>query len=214
MKLLRLRLENFRQHRESDIRFVDGMTAIVGANGTGKTTILEAMTFALYGVQRKTKESIRFYWAEPRAKMHVTLEFEFEGRAYQLDRTATDASLRDMTAEPWVTKATGLREVKASCEKLLRLTYDQFKNSFCAEQKNLTFLHFNTDTRRQEQVAKMLGFDRLKIAADTARERGKVGIGEVGRADTFGIVAFLMHADRSVHPVVDADHDDRHRREC
>ena len=43
MKLLRLRLENFRQHVDSDIVFRDGMTAIVGANGSGKTTILEAI---------------------------------------------------------------------------------------------------------------------------------------------------------------------------
>src|SRR5690349_12481950 len=153
------------------------MTAIVGPNGTGKTSILEAITFALYGVQRKTKESLRFHWAEKSEKLHVMLEFEFEGRRFQLDRTSNDASLVDTTTEPWVTKSTGLREVKISCERLLRLTYEQFKNSFCAEQKSLTFLHFNSDIRRQEQVAKMLGFDRLKGAADLARERGRIARG-------------------------------------
>jgi DNA repair protein SbcC/Rad50 len=179
VKLLRLKLENFRQHRDSEIQFRDGMTAIVGVNGSGKTTILEAITFALYGVQREKKESIKFYWAGEKSKVRVTLDFEFEGRRYTLDRTSNDASLVD-TTEAAVTKATGIREVKAACERLLRLTYDQFKNSFCAEQKHLTFLQFNTDTRRQEQVAKMLGFDRLKSAADRARERGKIfrGISE------------------------------------
>lgn len=173
MKLLRLKLENFRQHRDTDIEFQDGMTAIVGANGTGKTTILEAITFALYGVQRKTKESVRFYWAEPRSKVRVRLEFEFESKQYVLERTNSDASLVDVSVDPQVLRATGLREVKAASERLLRLTYDQFKNSFCAEQKHLTFLHFNTDTRRQEQVAKMLGFDRLKVAADIARDESR-----------------------------------------
>ncbi len=187
MKLLRLRLDNFRQHIATDIRFADGMTAIVGANGAGKTTILEAITFALYGVQRKTKESIRFFWAEPRSKMRVTLDFVFEGRSYRLERTTTDSSLIDVTLEPHTVKATGLSEVKSACERLLRLTYDQFKNSFCAEQKNLTFLQFNTHTRRQEQVAKMLGFDRLKLAAELARERGKIYRGEAeGIAQTIG----------------------------
>jgi len=194
VKLLRLKLENFRQHRDSDIEFADGMTAIVGANGTGKTTILEAITFALYGEQRNVKDSIKFYWAEQRSRMRVLLEFQFEGRTYELERSTTSASLIDRTAvapgdeaRPAVVKATGLREVKSACERLLRLTYEQFKNSFCAEQKSLTFLQFNTDTRRQEQVAKMLGFDRLKLAADRARDRGRRFRGEEqGISQTIG----------------------------
>ena len=187
MKLLRLKLENFRQHRDSDIRFAEGMTAIVGANGTGKTTLLEAITFALYGVQRQTKDSLLFFWAEQRSRMRVQLEFQFEGRSYRLERTLANASLIDVTAEPAIVKATGLKEVKATCERLLRLTYEQFKNSFCAEQKSLAFLQFNTDARRQEQVAKMLGFDRLKLAADLARDRGRRFRSEAeGIAQTIG----------------------------
>src|SRR5579871_6091018 len=112
MKLIRLKLENFRQHRSSDIAFSDGMTAIVGANGSGKTTILEAITFALYGEQRKKKESLKFLWAEQRAKLVVTLDFEFEGRKFRLERTSLDATLTDVThLNAPVMKATGLREV-------------------------------------------------------------------------------------------------------
>ncbi len=195
MKLLRLKLENFRQHRDTEINFGDGMTAIVGANGTGKTTILEAITFALYGVQRKTRETLKFHWAEPRSKLQVVLEFEFEGARFVLERNATDASLKEVSREPAVTRATGLREVKAACEKLLRLSYEQFKNSFCAEQKGLAFLQFNTDTRRQEQVAKMLGFERLRLAAARANEQGRVfrGIAD-GFALTMGDLPQLAAA--------------------
>ncbi|HVT11259.1 MAG TPA: SMC family ATPase [Fimbriimonadaceae bacterium] len=172
-----MKLENFRQHRDSKIEFCSGMTAIVGANGSGKTTILEAITFALYGVQRDKKDSVKFFWSEPRAKVRVTLDFEFESCRYRLERTASDASLVDVGVDPQVVKATGLREVTGACERLLRLTYPQFKNSFCAEQKSLTFLDFPNDTRRQEQVGKMLGFDRLKSASHIARERGKIARG-------------------------------------
>lgn len=170
MKLIRLRLENFRQHRDTTVEFRDGMTAIVGVNGSGKSTLLEAITFALFGEQRQTKDSIRFHWAGPRERFRAELTFEFGGRRYVVERGEKSAELRadgNVVAE-------GLREVKAACERLLRLTHDQFVNSFCAEQKSLEFLKFKDRTTRQNEVARMLGLDRLKQAGELARQQSRV----------------------------------------
>ena len=49
MKIHSIRLLNFRQHADTSIEFDSGLTGIVGANGTGKSTILEAIAWALYG---------------------------------------------------------------------------------------------------------------------------------------------------------------------
>src|SRR5206468_10560580 len=49
MQLLRLRLVNFRQHDDTELEFGPGITGIIGPNGSGKTTILEAIAWALYG---------------------------------------------------------------------------------------------------------------------------------------------------------------------
>ena len=43
MKLHRLRLVNFRQHADTEIAFGDGITGIIGPNGSGKTSLLEAI---------------------------------------------------------------------------------------------------------------------------------------------------------------------------
>ena len=43
MRLNSLQLTNFRQHANSTIEFGPGITGIIGPNGTGKTTILEAI---------------------------------------------------------------------------------------------------------------------------------------------------------------------------
>src|SRR5439155_1555950 len=61
MQLLRLRLVNFRQHADTELEFGPGITGIIGPNGSGKTSILEAIAWALYGVQavRGDKDSIR-----------------------------------------------------------------------------------------------------------------------------------------------------------
>ena len=61
MKLHRLRLVNFRQHADTEIAFGDGITGIIGPNGSGKTSLLEAIAWAIYGnaAARGDKDSIR-----------------------------------------------------------------------------------------------------------------------------------------------------------
>ena len=49
MRLHQLRLQNFRQHADSVVSFDTGLTGVIGTNGSGKTTILEAIAWALYG---------------------------------------------------------------------------------------------------------------------------------------------------------------------
>lgn len=170
MLLIRLKLENFRQHRDTDIIFQPGMTAIVGANGSGKSTVLEGITFALYGEQRETRETIRFYWGEKK-RFSSELTFELDSKTYKVERSNADASLVEVTAGGTTVLAAGLSDVRRACERLVGLNYDQFINSFCAEQKNLGFLSFRTAAARQEEVSRMLGFDRVKRSEDLARER-------------------------------------------
>ncbi len=47
MRINSIRLQNFRQHADTTIDLETGLTGIVGANGTGKSTILEAIAWAL-----------------------------------------------------------------------------------------------------------------------------------------------------------------------
>jgi len=49
MHLNRLVMHNFKKFRRSEIDFSDGLTGIVGSNGAGKSTIVEAIAWSLYG---------------------------------------------------------------------------------------------------------------------------------------------------------------------
>src|SRR5256885_85832 len=95
MQLLRLRLVNFRQHADTELEFGPGITGIIGPNGSGKTSILEAIAWALYGVQavRGDKDSIRRLGAKGRAGVEVDLEFRLGAHEYRVKRGLSTAVL-------------------------------------------------------------------------------------------------------------------------
>src|ERR687897_1783590 len=95
MRLNNVRLTNFRLHADTRIDFDNGITGIIGPNGSGKTTILEAIAWALYGnpAARGTRETIRFNRAGPRASVRVELDFELGTHRYRVVRGLTSAEL-------------------------------------------------------------------------------------------------------------------------
>lgn len=163
MILVWLMLEGFRLHRRTEITFEPGLTAIVGPNGAGKSTILEAVTFALFGEQRGNRDSLR---ADDGGPYRVTLVFRLGDFEYEVDRRPDKATLIQGSRKV----ADGLADTTRACSRLLGLTYEQFRNSFLAEQKGLAFLRFRSSAARQEEVARMLGLDRLRAAENRAAD--------------------------------------------
>jgi DNA replication and repair protein RecF len=59
MQIERLRLRGFRCYEDAEATFSPGLTAVVGANGAGKTSLLEAVHFALAGYSPRTAAETR-----------------------------------------------------------------------------------------------------------------------------------------------------------
>ncbi|MDA1082489.1 MAG: SMC family ATPase [Gemmatimonadetes bacterium] len=171
MRLNRLRLTNFRQHADSDLLFEGGLTGIIGPNGVGKSTLLEAMAWALYGgdTARGGKDTIRFARALPRSQVRVELEFELGGHRYRVVRGLTIAELYlDGGDQPIANSASAVGEM---LQRRLGMSRSEFFNTYFTGQKELAVMSSLTATERAQFLSRVLGYERLRVAQELADER-------------------------------------------
>jgi exonuclease SbcC len=179
MRLLQLELRNFRQHAQTSIGFARGLTGIIGPNGAGKSTILEAIAWALYGnaAARGTRDSIRFTRAEKGTSVRVTLDFELAGHRYRIVRGLTTAECYlDDAPSPVANTITGVTEL---VQQRLGMTRDEFFNTYFTGQKELDGMRTMGAAERAQFLSRVLGYERLSVARDLARDRRRMLVGEI-----------------------------------
>lgn len=85
MHISRVELENFKSHGESVFEFTRGTTAIVGENGAGKTSIIEAIAWAMFDTLEYKKDEI-VRRGEKKTAVRVTFESGLDEREYTIYR--------------------------------------------------------------------------------------------------------------------------------
>ncbi len=84
MLLKKIRLENIRSYENQEMEFPKGSTLLSGDIGSGKTTVLLALEFALFGLQPSQKGSSLLRNGKDNGK--VILELEVDGKEIVLER--------------------------------------------------------------------------------------------------------------------------------
>ena len=169
MKLKSLKLENFRQHEDSFIEFTDGITIINGTNGAGKSTILEAITWSIYGTDaaRGNKDSIKFNKAKARAKVRVELIFCLDDEVFRIERFLDKAELYlGDNQSPIVTTQ---QEVTKYLTDKLGMTKDEFFNTYFTGQKELNFLGNQKPLERRKFISKVLNYEKIREIQEQIR---------------------------------------------
>lgn len=89
----KIQMKNFGPYVDECVNFedlqADGLFLITGDTGAGKTTILDAMTFALYGrvtSDKRTAQEMRSHFAELTAKTEVQFTFSHQNYTYKITR--------------------------------------------------------------------------------------------------------------------------------
>ncbi len=145
----------------------DGIFLIAGDTGAGKTTIFDAISFALYGEasggkERRRSKSFRSDYATPRDETYVELTFRHRGEEWCVRRnpeyerlkitgtgTTTQAANARLTNLSTGEVIEGLRDVGEKIQELLGLTQDQFTQTVMIAQGDfLRILNASSDDRK------------------------------------------------------------------
>ena len=148
-----------------------GLYLVTGDTGAGKTTLFDAITYALYdhssgGVREGTM--LRCKYAGPKTPTFVELEFEVNGQRYTVRRNPeyqrpknrgegmttekADATLTYSDGRPPVTKA---KDVTAAVQEIIGLDYSQFCQIAMIAQGQFTKL-LNASTEERSRIFRKL----------------------------------------------------------
>jgi exonuclease SbcC len=175
---IKLTLEGFTSYRnKQSVDFTEFEIACVsGANGAGKSSLLDAITFALYGKARKNDEAI-INSACPKAS--VILDFQYEQATYRVARSITrgkggqvDFFIYNPELENWKTLSERTAsETNAKIEKTLRLDYETFINASFFLQGKADSFAMKKPSERKQILASILGLDEWERYREFAREK-------------------------------------------
>jgi exonuclease SbcC len=130
---LRLQLKgftSFRDEQEIDFSALD-LFAIAGPTGAGKSSLLDAMTYALYGCVERVGSECAQLISQGLPSMAVTLEFDVDGERWRVTRrtyrkASTETVLERFAEGEWRPAAGKVRDVNQRVAELIGLDYDGF----------------------------------------------------------------------------------------
>jgi exonuclease SbcC len=198
---LRLLLDGFGTYRnETQIDFTDvDFFVLVGPTGSGKSTVIDALCFALYGTVPRwdNEKEVRNALAPSANACRVSLIFELAGERYVAARSLQrgkqghvttkaarlerlDASipphapLQDILEASVEQLAEGPDNVKSRVQELLGLSYEHFTQSVLLPQGGFADFLRATPANRQRLLVELLAFGVYKEIGQRARERAEI----------------------------------------
>lgn len=179
MRPLKLSLKGFTAFREEqsiDFSQLD-LFAIAGPTGAGKSSILDAITYALYGqVERVTKECAQLI-SQGLPAMAVQFEFACGNERYRIARrtyrhSPTDVVLERFADGEWQSEAGKVREVGVRIEEIIGLDYDGFTRAVLLPQGKFDQFLAGDASARRRILTDLLGLQLFDRMASIARKRG------------------------------------------
>jgi exonuclease SbcC len=167
---VRLELRNFLAYRSPDPISFDGLNlaCLTGPNGAGKSSLLDAMTWALWGNARTNKDDDLIHMGQE--EMHVIFDFRQDQAIYRVVRKRSKkgrgqgsldlfAWADDSNDYRLISEST-MRETQLRINQLLRLDYETFVHSAFLQQGKADSFTVKTPGERKKILSDILGLSR------------------------------------------------------
>ncbi len=166
-----IRLVNWRSHKDTSLEFSRGTNLLVGIMGGGKSSVLEGISFALFGTfpaleRRRVRldDVVRFN----EGQASIVLGMRWNGNDYRIEREVRRKDKRTATRAEIFRDGSlidsGSTAVTSYVEQLLGVDYDLFTRAIYSEQNNIDYFLNLDPRRRKEEIDKLLGLDRFEEA--------------------------------------------------
>jgi DNA repair protein SbcC/Rad50 len=167
-----IKLTNFISHRDSSLPLEDGVNVFIGPNGAGKSSILDAVTYALYG--EHTRDAAKNLLRRGAAGGSVSVKFGIGNREYLAERKfgkggkLETATFRELAPNPRLIVAGERKQHEESMSeevsKAFGLDYEKMKVAAIVQQGELDAIIRYKPKELKELINSLIGIDRLDTA--------------------------------------------------
>ena len=163
MELTKLVLKNFRTHRSASFNFSEGVTAIIGGNGSGKSSIVEAIIFLLTGEGYGKSKSDMLTVGQTGG--YVVGHLVIDGKEAVLERHIDATKVNFMYDGKTYKKSS---EVNELWDSLFQIDKNIVQNVIVSNQGEIAML-FNGDNATKEKL-----FQKIFMVPNTTKLRDTI----------------------------------------
>jgi exonuclease SbcC len=171
-------LSNFISHNSTHLGLENGVTVFVGPNGAGKSSVIDAITFGLFG--EHTRKSNRSLIRRGTSKAYVKVGFTSKGKSYEAVRTVDSrgtlvTQLFERRGDDLVQLAAGERKqygesTSEKVESTLGLDFAKLKIASIVQQGELNSIIRAKPKEFKELLNAIIGIDKLDLALEGLKQ--------------------------------------------
>ena len=173
-----IELGDFLSHSETKLDFENGVTVFVGHNGAGKSSIIDALTFALFG--QHTRKSNKGLIKRGAIQGFSKVEFTINDKQYQAVRKIDSkgglaAKFSEKVNDEIIEIAAGERKqfgesMTHEIEKIIGLDFEKLKIASIVQQGELNSIIKAKPKEFKELLNAVIGIDKLDVASNSMKE--------------------------------------------